>query len=279
VLRVQGGAGEIGSRAGGGDLTDSYRTVEVGLDDRVATVALNRPDVRNAFNEVMIEELIQVLSKIEKDGSVRVVVLTGKGTSFCAGADLNWMKKMKDFTVEENYRDAMRLADLMYLLYSLPKPTIARVNGPSIGGSNGLVAACDIVIASHRAEFSLSEVKIGLVPACIGPYLVKRIGEAACRDLFLTGERISADQARTLGLANDVVTHGNLDARVGEKVSNLLTSGPHALAVSKQLISKVSEMSLSEAREYTARVIAELRCGDEAQEGMTAFLEKRKPRW
>jgi len=260
-------------------LADSYETIEVSIRDRVARVALNRPDVRNAFNEVMIEDLIRVLEKVERDDAVRVFVLTGKGTAFCSGADLNWMKKMKGFTVEENYRDAMRLAELMFKLYNLPKPTIARVNGASIGGSNGLVAACDIVIASHRAEFSLSEVKIGLVPACIGPYLVKRIGEAACRDLFLTGERISADQAKNLGLVNDVVTHENLDARLEEKAGNLLTSGPHALAVSKELLSRVGAMPLAEAREYTARMIADLRCGQEAQEGMTAFLEKRKPRW
>jgi methylglutaconyl-CoA hydratase len=258
---------------------DSYGTLEVSIRDRVAWVALNRQDVRNAFNEVMIEDLIRVLEKVERDDAVRVLVLTGNGSSFCSGADLNWMKKMKGFTVEENYRDAMRLAELMYNLYSLPKPTIARVNGASIGGSNGLVAACDIVIASHRAEFSLSEVKIGLVPACIGPYLVKRIGEAACRDLFLTGRRISADQAMRLGLANDVVTHENLDARVEEKIGNLLTSGPHALAVAKELLSRVGAMPLAEAKAFTARMIAELRCGDEAQEGMTGFLEKRKPRW
>jgi methylglutaconyl-CoA hydratase len=260
-------------------LADSYETIEVNIQDRVARVALNRPDVRNAFNEVMIENLIRVLEKVEQDDAVRVFVLTGTGTSFCSGADLNWMKKMKGFTVEENYRDAMRLAELMFKIYNLPKPTIARVNGASIGGSNGLVAACDIVIASHRAEFSLSEVKIGLVPACIGPYLVKRIGEAACRDLFLTGRRISADQAKHLGLVNDVVTHENLDARLEEKIGNLLTSGPHALAISKQLLSRVGAMPLTDAKEYTARMIAELRCGEEAQEGMTAFLEKRKPRW
>jgi len=260
-------------------LAESYQTIEISIRDRVAHVALNRPDVRNAFNEVMIEDLIRVLEKVNEDDAVRVLVLTGNGTSFCSGADLNWMKKMKGFTVEENYRDAMRLAELMLKLYSLPKPTIARVNGASIGGSNGLVAACDIVIASHRAEFSLSEVKIGLVPACIGPYLVKRIGEAACRDLFLTGQRISADQARALGLVNDVVTHENLDARLGEKIASLLTSGPHALAVSKELLGRVGSMPLAEAKDYTARMIAELRCGEEAQEGMTAFLEKRRPRW
>jgi methylglutaconyl-CoA hydratase len=257
----------------------AYETLEVRFEDMVAWVALNRPEVRNAFNEVMIEDLIRVLDAVERDDSVRVMVLTGNGSAFCSGADLNWMKKMKHFTYEENYHDALRLAELMYKLYNLPKPTVARVNGASIGGSNGLVAACDIAIASHRAEFSLSEVKIGLVPACIGPYLLKKIGEKACRELFLSGERISADEAWRLGLVNDVVTHVNLTARVRERVSNLLTSGPHALAVSKDLLSKISRMDLSEAKEYTAKVIAELRAGDEAQEGMTAFLEKRKPGW
>jgi methylglutaconyl-CoA hydratase len=257
----------------------AFETIDLRTEDQVAWVALNRPDVRNAFNEVMIAELIQVLDRIEGDDSVRVLVLTGNGKAFCAGADLNWMRKMKAFTVEENYRDALELAELMYKLYHLPKPTIAAVNGASIGGSNGLVAGCDMAIASHRAEFSLSEVKIGLIPACIGPYLLKKTGEAACRELFLSGERISADRARELGLVNEVVTHINLGTRVREKISNLLTSGPHALAVSKDLLSKISEMPLSEAKEYTARVIAELRTGDEAQEGMAAFLEKRKPLW
>ena len=256
-----------------------FETVELKTENQVAWVALNRPEVRNAFNEVMIAELLQVLDRVESDDSVRVLVLTGNGKAFCAGADLNWMKKMKDFTVEENYKDALELAELMYKLYHLPKPTIARVNGASIGGSNGLVAACDIAIASHRAEFSLSEVKIGLVPACIGPYLLKKTGEAACRELFLSGERISAAQAKELGLVNEVVTHVNLTTRVREKISNLLTSGPHALAISKDLLGRISEMPLSEAKDYTARVISELRTGDEAQEGMTAFLEKRKPDW
>lgn len=257
----------------------SFETLEVKSKNNVAWVALDRPDVRNAFNEVMIEELIGVLDQVAEDSSVRVLVLTGNGKAFCAGADLNWMKKMKDFSYKENHADALRLAELMFKLYNLPKPTVARVNGASIGGSNGLVAACDIAIASHRAEFSLSEVKIGLVPACIGPYLLRKVGEKACRELFLSGERISADQARSMGLVNDVVTHANLTRRVEERISGLMTSGPNALAVSKELLSKISFMPLEEARDYTARVIAELRSGDEAQEGMTAFLEKRKPKW
>jgi methylglutaconyl-CoA hydratase len=256
-----------------------YETLEVRFRDQVAGVALNRPEVRNAFNEVMIEELIQVLDRVEQDEAIRVLVLTGNGRAFCAGADLNWMKRMKGFTYQENFEDALRLAELMEKLYSLPKPTIASVNGASIGGSNGLVAACDIAIASHRAEFSLSEVKIGLVPACIGPYLLRKMGEKACRELFLTGERISADQAAAVGLVNEVVTHVNLPRRVEEKVSNLLTSGPHALAVSKDLLSTIREMPLWEAKIHTAHVIAELRVGAEAQEGMTEFLEKRRPDW
>jgi methylglutaconyl-CoA hydratase len=257
----------------------SHETLEVQVRGKALWVALDRPEVRNAFNEVMIRELLDVLEKAGNDSDVRLLVLTGNGKAFCAGADLHWMKKMKNFTFEENYKDALELAEVMYKLYILPKPTIAGVNGASIGGSNGLVAACDIVIASHRAEFSLSEVKIGLVPACIGPYLMKKVGERSCRELFTTGERVSADEARRLGLVNDVVTHSNLTSRVEETAANLLTSGPHALAVAKDLICNLAEMPLEEAKEYTARVIAELRSGDEAQEGMAAFLEKRKPNW
>jgi methylglutaconyl-CoA hydratase len=256
-----------------------YRTMELAREGGVGWVMLDRPEVRNAFDEVMIRELDAALDEIGQDDSVRVMVLGGKGRAFCAGADLNWMKKMKDFTLEENLQDAQALADLMYKLYHLPKPTIAAVNGASIGGSNGLVAACDMAVASHRAEFSLSEVKIGLVPACIGPYLMRKVGEAACRRLFLSGERISADEARSLGLVGEVVTHANLRRRVEEKVAGLVTSGPHALAVSKELIARIQYMSLEEARDYTARVIAELRTGEEAQEGMAAFLEKRTPGW
>jgi methylglutaconyl-CoA hydratase len=256
-----------------------YETVEVKIEDRVARVSLDRPDVRNAFNEVMIEDLIRVIERIEKDDSVRVVILTGKGSAFCAGADLHWMKKMKNFTFEENYQDALRLAELMFRLYNTPKPTIAQVNGASIGGSNGLLAACDIAIASDQAVFSLSEVKIGLVPACIGPYVLKKIGESSCRELFLTGERIGANRAKELGLVNEVVPHDDLAERVDEIVSSLISSGPYALAVSKKLLTSIQSMSTAEIKEYTARCIAELRSGNEAQEGMSAFFEKRKPTW
>ncbi|MGQ9604358.1 MAG: enoyl-CoA hydratase/isomerase family protein [bacterium] len=256
-----------------------FTTIWIEKKDSVGWVWLNRPDVRNAFDEVMIDEMHKAITDLQYDNQVRAVVITGKGSAFCAGADINWMKRMKDFTYEENLKDALALAGLLYSLYNLPKPTIAAVNGASIGGSNGIVAACDIAIASHRAEFSLSEVRIGLVPACIGPYLVRKIGEGGCRRLFLTGERISADEAFRLGLVNQVVTHENLMGRVDEQISTLIAAGPAALAMCKHLISSIGRMSLEEAKDFTSRMIAELRCSDEAQEGMKAFLEKRLPRW
>jgi len=255
------------------------KTVEYGISGRVARVALARPEVRNAFDEVLIEELTQVLEEIEGKGEARVLVLTGKGKAFCAGADLNWMKRMKGFSFEENLADALALSKLMRALHDLPIPTIAAVNGAAIGGGNGLVAACDIAVASYRAEFSLSEVKLGLVPACIGPYVIRRVGIANARELFLTGRRISADRAAAVGLVNEAVPAHLLASRVEEYVKDLVSSGPDALRMAKELIRDVPAMDLDAAGRYTAEMIAKLRVGDEAQEGMAAFFEKRKPDW
>ncbi len=256
-----------------------YETILFMVENRVARVALNRPDIRNAFNEVMIGELLEVFSEIGGRDDIRVVVLTGSGSCYCAGADLNWMREVKDFSYEENFADTLRLSELMYRIYSSPKPTIARVNGPAIGGGTGFVAVCDLAIAAESALFSFSEVKIGVVPACISPYVVRRVGESACREFFLTGERISAMKALEAGLVNQVVPPEGLDAAVEERVTQLLSSGPYALKVCKELIAKVSLMDLEEAKGYTARVLSALRQGDEAQEGIAAFLEKRKPGW
>lgn len=264
-------------------MTTEYETICFEMDGRTARVTLARPAVRNAFNEVLIAELLAVLDAIEatneSGGGARVVVLTGEGTAFCAGADLSWMGKMRDYSFEENLADSLELAKLMRRIYEFPLPTIAAVNGATIGGGNGLVAACDIAVAADSAVFSLSEVKIGLVPACIGPYVIKRIGERAARELFLTGERISAARAMDEGLVNDVTTLDALGTRVDEFVSLLLSSGPAALGVSKELIRSLPGMDLDEAGRYTAEMIAKLRITDEAQEGMAAFFEKRKPRW
>jgi methylglutaconyl-CoA hydratase len=256
-----------------------FKTIQCTVDNRVARIALNRPEVHNAFNEVMLGELVEVFKEIAGRSDVRVVVLTGNGESFCAGADLHWMGKMIHYTFEENLADANVLADCMGRLYALPQPTICRANGAAIGGGMGLVAACDFVIAAEHARFSLSEVKIGLVPACISPYVLKRAGEAACRELMLTGERVSAERALGFKLANKVVPAEKLDEAVQELARKLLSSGPKAISWCKELIANVPQMDIDEAKAYTADVIARLRISDEGQEGIRAFLEKRKPSW
>jgi methylglutaconyl-CoA hydratase len=256
-----------------------FTTISYSLDNKIAKINLARPEVHNAFNEVMIAELTEVFSRISQDDSARVVVLTGNGESFCAGADLNWMKKMINFSYQQNLEDSLKLAELFYLMYSLPKPIIARVNGAAIGGGTGLVAVCDIAIAAEKAKFSLSEVKLGLVPACISPYVIRKVGEGRCREFFLTGERLSANRALELGLVNQVVPLENLDQAVEEKAKQLISSGPKAIAMCKELLKKVPGMSFNEAKTYTADMIASMRIGDEGQEGMNAFLEKRKPKW
>jgi len=257
----------------------AYQTITYSVDDFVAKVNFNRPEVHNAFNEVMISELTDVFKNIKDEKEVRVVVLTGNGKSFCAGADLNWMKKIIDFSFEENMRESLDLAELFYIMYTLPKPTIAKVNGAAIGGGAGLVCVCDLVIASEKAKFSLSEVKLGLVPACISPYVLRRVGERVCRELFLTGERIDGKKAYDLGLANQVVPYDKLDEATNEMVKKLTSSGPNALAMCKDLLSKVPQMNFDHAKKYTAEVIANLRISEEGQEGMSAFFEKRKPGW
>jgi methylglutaconyl-CoA hydratase len=257
----------------------SFETIVYSIEKLVARITLNRPEIHNAFNDKMIEELTGVFEDIKTRKDVRVVVLTGNGKSFCAGADLNWMREIINYSYDENLDESLRLSELMYKIYAFPKPTIARVNGTAIGGGTGLVAVCDIVIAQENAKFGLSEVKLGLVPACISPYVIKRMGESACRELFLTGERIIATRACELELVNQAVPMDELDNAVNERVDRLLSSGPKAIATCKELLQKVPAMSLEEAKSYTAKVIASLRISDEGQEGMTAFLEKRKPKW
>jgi methylglutaconyl-CoA hydratase len=256
-----------------------FETIRVRVKHGVATITLTRPEVKNAFNEAMLDELLEAYGALESDPEVRVVVLTGEGDSFCAGADLNYMKHTANFTFDENFADAMKISNVMEKIHRLAKPTVARVNGYAIGGGAGLMAANDIVIASKKAVISLSEVKIGLVPACISPYVIMRAGPGACREFFLTGERMKAKKAHRLGLVNGVADEDELDEEIEEITKRLVSSGPEALRVCKDLLDNVSEMPLAEAKEYTAKVIAEVRVSDEGQEGMTAFLEKRKPNW
>jgi methylglutaconyl-CoA hydratase len=246
----------------------------------VATLTLNRPEKHNAFDDRMITDLLQALDNIGKDKSVRVLVLRAAGKSFCAGADLDWMRRMADYDFAQNLADARRLAQLMYRLNRLHKPVIARVQGASYGGGVGLIACCDIAIASDNAIFSLSEVRLGLIPSVISPYLIAAIGSRAARRYFLSGERFDAARALQLSLVHEVVEPESLDARLEQCIDALLNSGPSAQAAAKELIEQVRGRAFDESLiEETARRIAEVRASDEAREGLTAFLEKRKPDW
>jgi methylglutaconyl-CoA hydratase len=256
-----------------------FQTIKLEIRDKIARVILNRPEVRNAFNADMISEVADAFRKINEAKDVRVVLLTGEGKAFCAGADLNWMKGVINYTYEENLKDSQNLSDMFELMFNCPYPTIARVNGPAIGGGTGMVAVCDIVIASDNAVFSLSEVKLGLVPACISPYVIRRMGDKNCREYFLTGERLTADKAHAAGLVNRAVPEAKLDDEVNQLIKQLISSGPNALARCKKLLAEVPRLPQKEAGKYTAEVITKLRMSDEGQEGMKAFFEKRKPNW
>lgn len=256
-----------------------YKTILLIPEEKVVRIFLNRPEVHNAFNSTMIVELDDAIERVKEDKSIRVIVLSGKGKSFCAGADINWMREIIHYSFEQNLEESLQLAELLHKIYVLPKPTVAMVNGTAIGGGIGFVSACDIALASEDARFGLSEVKIGLVPAAISPYVIRRIGESKAREYFLTGTRISAQKAQDIGLINDVAPAEELEDKVEEIIQLLLASGPEALASCKELIQKVAHMSFEEAKSFTARMIANLRVSKEGQEGMASFLEKRKPLW
>jgi methylglutaconyl-CoA hydratase len=259
--------------------SSAYETIIFSKENKIARVIFNRSEVHNAFNSQMIGEIDDAFKKIKSDDSARVVILTGEGKSFCAGADINWMREIIDYSYEQNLEESLQLAEVLYRIYTLPKPTIALVNGTAIGGGNGFLSACDISVASVEARFGLSEVKIGLVPAAISPYVMRRIGESKAREYFLTGKRISAQKALEIGLVNEVVAPDKLEETVLDIAHLLLTSGPEAIAACKELIDKTTRMSFEEVKKFTAQMIANLRISPEGQEGMAAFLEKRKPKW
>jgi methylglutaconyl-CoA hydratase len=248
-------------------------------DGPVTHLVLNRPEVRNAFNDELIARLHEAGRDIAGSRSARVVVLEGEGPVFCAGADLNWMSRMVSFSREENVIDASRLALMYQVIDTLPVPVIARVHGAALGGGAGLAAVADIVVASDDAVFGFTEVKLGIVPAVISPYVLRKIGASAARELFLTGARFSAARAREIGLVHHVVTAEQLDARVNEIAGDLLTSGPHAMAVAKDLIRQVVGALPDNVIGLTSETTARQRVSAEGQEGMRAFLDKRKPSW
>ncbi|MEI8005774.1 MAG: enoyl-CoA hydratase-related protein [Bacteroidota bacterium] len=257
-----------------------YQTIETNTADGVLTIRLNRPEKHNAFNETMLQELTDIFTLMKTADGVCCVVIRGNGKSFCAGVDLNWMKDVATNSFEKNYSESLYLAECFYTIYTCPKPTIAVAHGSVLGGANGLVSACDMAYCSDDAVFSLSEVKIGIVPACISPYVIKRTGEYGARELMLTGRRISGTEAERYGLVNRSLPAAEVDAAVEAIISQMRSSGPAAMSHCKTLIDKVcNTLTLHEAIDYTARMIAEIRASEEGQEGMNAFLEKRKPNW
>jgi len=256
-------------------------TVLLATDHRgVATLTLNRPELHNAFDDVLIGALQRTLELVEADSGIKALVLRSEGRSFSAGADLNWMRRMADYDREENHRDAIRFAALMSKLNCLNKPTIARVQGAAFGGGVGLVACCDMAVAAERAQFALTEVRLGLLPAVISPYVIAAIGERAARRYILTGERFDAVEALRLGLLHEVVPEAQLDSRLEGLLEDLLKGSPQALTAAKSLIFSVSRQPTSEAViADTAERITSIRASEEGREGVSAFLEKRPPAW
>ena len=260
-------------------MTYTHITVERSFQDKVATVTMRRAEVHNAFNTRLIQDLQAAFNDLSSEEKLHAVVLTGDGPSFSAGADLNMMKASATFTQEQNLTDSLRLADLFDTINSFPCPVVARVNGTAMGGGVGLIAVCDIVIAAESARLAFSEVKLGIAPAVISPYVIRKIGETHARVLFVTGERFSATRGREIGLVHTVVPLPELDAALEKTLSELLSSGPQALRACKALALNVGSMQHETARRYTAETIAALRVSAEGQEGLRAFLEKRKPSW
>lgn len=248
--------------------------------DGVCTVSLNRPGIHNAFDDRLIVDLTECLEEIGGDDTVRAVVLTGRGKSFSAGADLNWMRRSADYGEAENLADARALAKLMSVLNELPKPTIAKINGAALGGGVGLICCCDIAIASEAARFGTTEVRLGIMPSVIGPYVVATIGPRQARRLMLTGERINAAQAREIGLVHEMTAVDHLDDAVDTVVRHLLAGGPQAIRSAKALVHDLAAAPITpELIDGTARRIAALRATAEAKEGLDAFLDKRPPNW
>lgn len=257
----------------------TYTTLTIERDGAVASLVLNRPQVKNAFDEVMIRELAEATDALAHDDAIRVVILTGAGDVFSAGADLNWMKKVAGYGFEENVEDALIFARMLESLYRLPKPTIARINGVCLGGGVGLVSACDVAVSVPEAKFALREILLGIAPSAISPYVLRKIGESHAHDYFLTGRTFDAARAREIGLVNEVVEHDLLDAEIEVWVKRFLHAGPRAIAASKNLINRVAWSPIEDVQEFTARTIASLRGSDEGREGFAAFFEKRKPKW
>jgi len=257
----------------------TYQTIELQQAGHVASVTLNRPEVRNAFNDTMIAELTQAFRQLGADSGVRAIVLAAQGPAFCAGADLNWMKRMAGYTYEENRADAALLAEMLRTIYLCPQPVLAKVQGDCYAGGMGLVAACDIALAAEQVNFCLSEVRLGLIPATISPYVIKAMGENAARRYFLSAERFSAHEALRIGFVHEVAAP-DLDAKTDAIAQALAANSPNAVRQAKRLVREVGGMPIDAGLiAQTVEGIAQIRASEEGREGVRAFLEKRKPNW
>lgn len=251
------------------------------IDQRgVATVTLNRPELHNAFNDELINDLIKCFVDLKNNSNVRLVVLTGEGKSFCAGADLNWMKRMREYSFEENLADSKKLCDLFTTINQFSRPVIGKINGSALGGGAGLVACCDYVIAVESATVAFTEVRLGLLPAVISPFVIAKIGESQARASFLSGAKIPMSRAFVMGLVHQVSREESLDEDCEKVIADFLLAGPMAAVKAKELVKKVVENnSIEKSRDYTCDLISKTRASTEGQEGMSALLEKRKASW
>ncbi len=256
------------------------QALTVTVQDRIARITLTRPELRNAFNDEVIQQLKAAFESVGARDDVRAVVLAAVGPAFCAGADLNWMRRMADYTREENVVDAGHLAEMLRVIYACPKPTVARVQGDAVAGGMGLVACCDMAVSVDTAGYCLSEVKLGLIPATIGPYVARAMGARAAHRYFLTAERFSAAEAHRIGFVHEVVPVEQLDAKVDELVKALASAGPVAVRACKQLVQDVAEQEIDAVLIHrTVQGIADIRASTEGKEGVQSFLQKRKPNW
>jgi len=258
----------------------NFKHIKLEIANKIATLWFSRPLIHNAFNEEMISDILEAVNQVNENIQAGILILRGEGKSFCAGADLNWMRAVANYSYEQNFEESLQLSKCFYALYTCKKPTIAMVHGAAIGGANGLIAACDMAYAEENTVFSLSEVKIGIVPACISPYLIKRVGEYNAKELMLRGKRFDGQEAVRKGLINMAGSKSEIEQELSVVIEQLKTSGPQAMTHCKNLIYDVTnKLTINEAIDYTANIIAQIRASDEGQEGMAAFLEKRKPNW
>lgn len=256
-----------------------YDTLEIQRKNKITTITLNRPEVHNAMNEKLMKELTYCFKKLNDDDSTKIIILTGKGKSFSAGADLNWMKSMVNYSKEENIQDSKLLSDLYETIYKSRKPVIGHINGHAFGGGIGLISVCDITFAPPDKKFAFSEVKLGIIPSVISTYIVRRIGLSNMRRLFITGERFNSQYAKEIGLIDYIVPEDKINDEINNNIEILKTSGPNAINEIKKIVNQYEILDIKKYKEHTINKISELRISKEGQEGINAFLEKRKTKW